>query len=59
MTNEDFKQDIIDGFFDRFLERTETLYWVWKGTNMKAGHLSENILTYILECVDKMEKYNK
>ena len=38
--------EIINEFFDRFIDVTETRYMVWKGTDIKAGGLAGEIVSF-------------
>ena len=53
----DFRQEVINGFFDRFVTHTDAskIYITWKIENARIG----DVIQYMIECVNKALEHGK
>ena len=53
----DFRQELINGFFDRFVTHTDAskIYITWKIENARIG----DVVQYMMECVNKALSLNR
>lgn len=53
----DFRTELINGFFDRFVTHTDTskIYITWKLENVRIG----DVVQYMIECVNKALEHGK
>lgn len=48
-----YKIKVKDEFFEKFTDMTETRYFVWKGTEIKCGKLSGEIISFIIKAINE------
>lgn len=55
----DYKTKVKDDFFDKFINTTETGYFVWRDhPDIKAGKWAGDIVSFIWKALDEFPKKN-